>query len=177
MIDAPRGSVRRARSDRTSRLSQKPKQTGPCPADLEEISGHPAVSAQKPDIVVLRAFAGWQRNRNHVLGLAAIKPIELALPVIGRAEPGAAIAAFEIGEENPLVGVAGEELAVPLGAQRLRRRRRGNPRPGACRRRAAAGTRLDAKVVVERAGHVRSAIGFDLFDIVHGTMAALGGHG
>src|SRR4029078_1028312 len=77
---------------------------------------HPTVSAQQVDIVVLRALACRQRNGNHVLGLSAIEPIELALPVVGRTEPGAAVRALEICEEHPLVGVAGEELAVPLEA-------------------------------------------------------------
>jgi nucleoside-diphosphate-sugar epimerase len=62
-----------------------------------------------------------------------------------------AVRALEICEEHPLVGVAGEELAVPLEAQRLRRRGRSNARDGTFRRRAAAGTGLDAKIVAERA--------------------------
>src|SRR6185436_8882594 len=90
------------------------------------------------DIIVLRAFAGGQRNGSHVLSLPAIQPVELALLVIGRAKLGAALRALEICEENPLIGVAGEELAVLIGTQCLRRRRRGGSRSGTSRRRSAA---------------------------------------
>src|SRR3954449_3546479 len=81
-------------------------------ADFQEISGHPAVPAEQTDIVVLRAFTCRQWNGDHVLGLPAVEPVELALPVIGRAELSAAIRALEISEENPLIGVAGKKLAV-----------------------------------------------------------------
>src|SRR6185295_14667172 len=71
-------------------------------ADFQKISGHPAVPLEQADIVVLRALTCRQRNGDHVLGLPAIESVELALPVIGRTEFGAAIPAFEIGEEHPL---------------------------------------------------------------------------
>ena len=148
MTDALRDSVRTARSDRTSRPFGKlrRKQTD-VRADFQEIPGHPAVPAEQTDIIVLRAFTCRQRNGDHVLGLPAIQPVELALPVIGRAELGAAIRALEIGEENPLIGVAGEELAVLIGTQCLRRRRRGDARLGARRGRTATGAERDAKIV------------------------------
>src|SRR3954471_20611633 len=69
-------------------------------ANFQKMSGHPAVPAEQTDIVVLRALTCGQWNGDHVLGLPAIKPVELALPVIGRTELGAAIRALEIGEEN-----------------------------------------------------------------------------
>src|SRR5262249_47282531 len=89
--------------------------------DFQKISCHSTVSAQKTRIVLLRAFARRQRNRDHVLGLAAVQSIELALSIIRGAKQSTASRALEIGEENPRVRVTGEECAVAVGTQCLRR--------------------------------------------------------
>jgi hypothetical protein len=135
--------------------------------DFQEISRHSAVPTQKTYIVLLRAFARRQWNRDHVLGLTAVKSIELTLSIVGAAKQSAAFRALEIREENPRLRIAGEECAVTIGAQRLRWRRRGNASFGICRRRAAARTRLDLQIIVD-VGRMPGAVRFQLLNVIHG---------
>src|SRR6266508_964119 len=84
--------------------------------DFQEISRHSAVPTQKTYIVLLRAFARRQWNRDHVLGLTAVKSIELTLSIVGAAKQRAAFRALEIRDANPRLRIAGEECAVTIGA-------------------------------------------------------------
>ena len=149
-------------------------------ADLQEVPGHPTVPAQKADVVFLRALARLQWQIEHVLGLAAVKSVELALPIIAPAEHGAAIRALEIGEENPRLRVAGNKIGVLLGVQRFCRGRGRNARLGVCCRYAAAGTSSDIVIVgtqivrvFAEASRIRrrpSALQFDFFKVVHSVQ-------
>src|SRR5260221_14006415 len=93
---------------------------------------HSAVPAQKTCIALLGASARRQWNRDHVLGLPAVKSIKLALSIIGTTKQSTAFRALEVREENPRLRITGNKCAMAAGTECLRRRRRGDASFGIC---------------------------------------------
>src|SRR5262249_12474609 len=128
---------------------------------------------------LLSASARRQWNRDHVFGLPAVESVELALAIIGTTKQSTAFRALEIREENPRVRITGNKRAVTVGTQCLRWGRRGDASFGICRRRAAAGTKLDTEIMIGQRivilprskimGRLSDAAGFQVLNEIHGA--------
>src|SRR5258708_15357672 len=140
---------------------------------------HSAVPAQKTCIALLGASARRQWNRDHVLGLPAVESIKLALSIIGTTKQSTTFRALEVREENPRVRITGNKRAMTVGAECLRRGRRGDAWFGICGGRAAARTKLDAQIIIEPVviilaggksrGRLTDAVGFQVLNVIHGA--------
>src|SRR5258708_10925359 len=108
---------------------------------------HSAVPAQKTCIALLGASARRQWNRDHVLGLPAVESIKLALSIIGTTKQSTTFRALEVREENPRVRITGNKRAMTVGAECLRRGRRGDAWFGICGGRAPAKTKLTPPLI------------------------------